>query len=111
MTKLYSNENFPLPAVEELRALGHDVITSFEAGQANRLVPDKEVLNYAKEQGRAVITLNRRDFIKLHRLAPRHAGIIVCSVDPDNSAMAGRIDESIREQNPLDNKLIRINKE
>jgi hypothetical protein len=32
MARLYSNENFPLPVVEKLRALGHDVLTVQEAG-------------------------------------------------------------------------------
>ena len=27
MARLYSNENFPLPVVERLRALGHEVLT------------------------------------------------------------------------------------
>lgn len=30
MARLYANENFPLPAVEELRRLGHDVLTTYE---------------------------------------------------------------------------------
>jgi hypothetical protein len=34
MAKLYSNENFPLPVVEELRQLGHDVLTIQETGKA-----------------------------------------------------------------------------
>jgi uncharacterized protein DUF5615 len=29
---LYADENFPLRVVEELRRLGHDVITTFEDG-------------------------------------------------------------------------------
>lgn len=28
MARLYSNENFPLPVVVALRALGHDVVTT-----------------------------------------------------------------------------------
>jgi hypothetical protein len=28
MARLYSNENFPLPVVEELRRLGHEVLTT-----------------------------------------------------------------------------------
>ena len=32
MARLYANENFPLPVVEELRHLGHDVLTMQEAG-------------------------------------------------------------------------------
>lgn len=36
--------NFPLRTVEELRRLGHDVLTTYEDGRANRAIPDKEVL-------------------------------------------------------------------
>jgi hypothetical protein len=35
MARLYSNEHFPFPVVEELRRLGHDVLTIQETGQAN----------------------------------------------------------------------------
>ncbi len=35
MVKLYSNKNFPMDIVRELRQLGYDVLTSYEAGQAN----------------------------------------------------------------------------
>ena len=34
--KFYSNENFHLGAAEQLRSLGDDVLTSLEAGSANR---------------------------------------------------------------------------
>ncbi len=34
MAHLYGNENFPLPVVEALRRLGHEVLTSHEAGNA-----------------------------------------------------------------------------
>ena len=47
MARLYSNENFPLPVVEALRRRGHDVLTTLEAGQANRGIPDDEVLRFA----------------------------------------------------------------
>ena len=29
IARLYSNENFPLDIVKKLRALGHDVLTSY----------------------------------------------------------------------------------
>ena len=35
MARFYSNENFPKRVVEELRRLGHDVLTSYEAGRAS----------------------------------------------------------------------------
>ena len=34
MMTLYANENFPLPVVAALRALGYDVLTTQEAGNA-----------------------------------------------------------------------------
>jgi hypothetical protein len=48
MTHLNSNENFPLPVVEELRQLGHDVLTIQEAGQANQAMSDESVLGFVK---------------------------------------------------------------
>ena len=56
MARLYSNENFPLPAVQELRSLGHDVLTSQDAGKAQQSIPDEDVLAFASEQGRALLT-------------------------------------------------------
>jgi hypothetical protein len=47
MAAIYSNENFPKRVGEELRRLGHDVLTSYEAGQANQKIPDDQVLAYA----------------------------------------------------------------
>ncbi len=51
MARFYSNENFPLRAVQSLRALGHDVLTSLEADRANQKIPDAEVLRYERKQG------------------------------------------------------------
>jgi predicted nucleic acid-binding protein len=83
MVALYANENFPRQVVEALRALGHDVLTTAEAGNAGRALPDAEVLAFAREAGRAVVTLNRRDFIRLHAAVAEHAGIVVCTQDAD----------------------------
>ena len=70
MARFYSNENFPIPVVHELRALGHDVVTIQEQGRAGEAVPDPEVLEFAVSMSRAVLTLNRRDFIRLHQQQP-----------------------------------------
>ena len=45
--RTYSNENFPLPVVSAIRALGHDVLTSNDADKANEAIPDDEVLRFA----------------------------------------------------------------
>jgi predicted nuclease of predicted toxin-antitoxin system len=78
MIKFYSNEHFPLDWVYELRKLGYDVLTSQEAGQANQSISDLDVLKFAQENERVVITLNRQDFIDLHKQAKNHSGIIIC---------------------------------
>lgn len=59
---LYSNENFDNRVVRELRRLGHNVLTTFEAGRANQQIGDDEVLSFAIQEKRAVLTFNRRHF-------------------------------------------------
>jgi hypothetical protein len=38
--RFYANENLMTELVETLRQLGHDVLTSYEAGNANQGIPD-----------------------------------------------------------------------
>ena len=110
MASLYSNENFPKRVVEELRRLGHDVITSYEAGRANQKIPDEQVLAYATEQNRGVLTLNRFDFIRLHQETQgAHAGIIVCTRDDaDPQALAVRIHSTLAATGNTAGQLLRV---
>ncbi len=110
MARLYSNENFPLPVVEELRRLGHDVLTVAEAGKAEQAISDPEVLVFATTEGRAVLTINRKHFVRLHSENANHAGIIVCSLDMDFAGQAERISSAIALQGDLNGQLIRINR-
>ncbi len=110
MTRLYGNENFPLPVVEALRAFGHDVLTTQDAGKAGQAIPDEQVLAFAIVKQRAVLTINRKHFIRLHREQPAHAGIIVCTLDPDFNGQAERIHHAITELESLNGQLIRINR-
>ncbi|MBD2681127.1 MULTISPECIES: DUF5615 family PIN-like protein [Nostoc] len=112
MTKFYANENFPIDLVKELRQLGYDVLTSYEAGQANQSISDEEVLNFAHEQQRVMITLNREDFISLHKQGQNHSGIIICKEDRDYKGQGGIIyDFLIQNTQPLTRRLIRIKKQ
>lgn len=110
MTRLYANENFPRPAVLELRRLGHDVLTVQEAGSAGQAIPDEEVLRFAHSEGRAVLTLNRRHFVRLHSARPEHSGIVVCSVDPDSVRQAARVHAAIQPLPSLAGQLVRVNR-
>lgn len=110
MARLYSNENFPLPVVEALRLLGHDVLTIQETGQADRAMPDEAVLAFARSEGRVLLTFNRRHFIRLHTEQPEHAGIIVCTYDPDFSALAQRIERELAATADMASQLRRVNR-
>lgn len=67
MLKFYSNENFPMEMVYLLRSLGYNVLTSYEAGQANQKIPDEQVLIYATNAARIVITENIAIFSQINR--------------------------------------------
>jgi predicted nuclease of predicted toxin-antitoxin system len=111
MADLYVDENFAFAVVEELRKLGHDILTAQDAGQANQQIADDAVLAYATSLGRAVLTLDRRHFIRLHlRGTATHMGIIVCTDDQDFPALAQRIHQRLVAEGPLANKLIRVNR-
>jgi predicted nuclease of predicted toxin-antitoxin system len=108
MARLYANENFPVEGVQRLRDLGHDVLTTHDMGQSNQGIEDDAVLRFAAESDRCVVTINRKDFMRLHRTYPFHAGIIVCTENRDYQAFANRIHESILLEGELAAKLVRV---
>ncbi|CAA9557543.1 MAG: hypothetical protein AVDCRST_MAG18-802 [uncultured Thermomicrobiales bacterium] len=110
MARLYADENFPFLVVERLRGLGHNVLTSREAGNAGCSVPDEDVLSFAIAERRAVLTLNPLHVIRLHRATPAHAGIIVCTFDADFVGQAARIDQVIHSTGELAGCLLRVNR-
>jgi predicted nuclease of predicted toxin-antitoxin system len=110
MARLYANENLPEPVALELRRLGHDVVTMRESGHAGRSMADRDVLEFATQNGRCVVTLNRRHFVRLHGADPNHAGIVVCTFDADLGALARRIHESIVATPSLTGVLVRVNR-
>jgi Domain of unknown function (DUF5615) len=60
MARLYSNENLAIDLVEALRKFNYDLLSSYDAGQANQGIPDDEVLEYA--------TLNKTQICTRFRL-------------------------------------------
>jgi predicted nuclease of predicted toxin-antitoxin system len=109
--RFYSNENFPIVMVNLLRADGHDVLTSYEAGQANQRIPDDQVLQYATAENRILITENRQDFIDLHRETKFHSGMIIFKSDRD---YVGKVkvmtDFMAQDVQSLENRLLRVMK-
>ena len=87
------------------------MLTSLEAGRANQKISDSEVLAFAINEGRALITLNRRHFVKLHDSTLAHRGIVVCTFDANFEDQATRVHAAIADFQSLDGKLIRVNRE
>jgi predicted nuclease of predicted toxin-antitoxin system len=109
MASLYSNENLSIDLVERIREFGYDVLTSYQAGQANQGIPDDEVLAYATANQRSVITFNRDDFVALHRSSIDHAGVIVCKDDRDYLQQAQALHAFLATQtDSLQNRLVRV---
>jgi hypothetical protein len=82
-----------------------------ETGKAEQSWPDEAVLEFANQDDRALLTLNRKHFVRLHNQGVEHAGIVACTVDPDFLGQAQRIDLAIRAvEGGLDGKLLRVNR-
>lgn len=67
--------------VNLLNAAGHDILTINEAGMAGSL--DEEVLAYAHQQNRILLTRNCDDFLALHQSDLTHAGILTVYQDAE----------------------------
>lgn len=79
MIKLYLDENIPEAIAIALRLRGYDVLTVKEANLKG--LSDKDQLIYATKKGRALVTFNVADFVKLHnefiKSSKAHKGIIL----------------------------------
>lgn len=111
MFSFYANENLSSIIVKELRHLGYDVLTSYEAGNANQKIPDEQVLSEATQQQRSVITFNRDDFLKLHRSGFRHAGIIALKEDRERLRQVLTLHQYLSLQESLQGRFIQVLKE
>lgn len=108
--RFLADENFPFPVTLELRLLGHEVVTLEELGKSDQGLSDEGVLRLAVERDLALLTINRRHFVRLHERTPRHSGIVVCSLDLDFPGQAGRISEALERHGSVAGKLLRINR-
>lgn len=77
--RLYFDRHIMTRLAVDLRGRGYDVLTTEEAGKDT--AADKEQLDFATAEKRAILTFNIRDFAPLHEewqaAGLPHAGIIV----------------------------------
>ena len=79
--RLYTDEMIPARLAAALRRLGYDVVSCRDVGRANRAIPDEDQLDYAAQDGRAILTFNMVDYVTLDQTwkatGRQHYGIIV----------------------------------
>ena len=95
---LSANENFPLDAVDALRAAGHDTAWIRTASPG---VPDAVVLARAVAQGRVLVTFDK-DFgdLAFHSGLPTGCGVILFRLRAGTSAeLATQIVAAIAQRN------------
>lgn len=69
----------------------------------------REVLAFAASGGRVLLTQNRLHFLRLHRGgAVKHAGIMICTFDPDFGRLAERIHEQVSRATEMSGSLFRV---
>jgi len=76
--------------------------------KADQSIPDPQVLQYASEVERILLTFNKWDFVKLHERMPDHAGIIACTEDRDTEGLAKRIHAALEANPDMKGKLVRV---
>lgn len=111
MARLLADEHFPAGIVNALRRLGYDVVTvrQVNASKSGDAMPDDLVLQLAASQQRVVLTMNRKDYRRLHRENASHAGILCCT-DPGEQPekkVARKIDAFLKT-NEMNSRFERI---
>lgn len=111
--RLLLDEMYPALVAHELQRRGHDVVSVHETPGSG--TADEEVLEYAREQGRALLTENVRDYRPLAEAlltaGARHSGLVFTTEKrwprSNPGALIGALDqllESTPEQ-PVDREL------
>lgn len=92
------DENLPLQTAFRLKALGHDVHTTYEEGLSGCV--DREIWEAAQREERCLITQDL-DFSDVRRFAPgEHHGILLIRLNsPSRMRLIERIEELFQSEN------------
>ena len=110
LTHLSDPHLAPLPKPHWSELLSKRVTGYINWQRRRRFIHDADVLALAVAAQRIVVTLNRRHFIRLHHTTPTHAGMVVCTFDPDFAALAQRIHSALEAQPQMAGQLVRVNR-
>jgi hypothetical protein len=111
---IFADANLPKELADGLRALGYDVLTVQQYQKSSRPehgLSDELVLQTAVKFRRIICTLDRFDFLALHRANPSHKGMILIKRGRKSNLrrILSHIDDAIKSLAPLDGKAIRVN--
>lgn len=105
---LLADEDFDFPIVLKLRELGIDIITVADLLLDNQGTPDTDIYKVATDHGRAVVTFNRKDFLRIHNQSTRHSGIIVCKRNTPVALLVQKISDLVQSTVDFSGQLHRI---
>ena len=117
MAQLYTDHNVAVRVAEILHQSGHEALIARDVGLAR--AEDDEHLLFAVQQGRTLLTHNRKDFILLHNAlcrwsaawpaqpAPHHFGILVLQQDIGAAELSHAVDSFLASAPYLPNELYR----
>jgi hypothetical protein len=67
------------------------------------------VLEFSTQEQRILLTINRKDFFRLHRYGNlKHAGIVACAQDSNPGALAQKIHHAVRDLESCEGKFIKV---
>ncbi len=102
--KLFTDEHVHSGLANALRRHGCDAVSCLEANRVNQGISDEAQLAYATEYGRAMLTNNMIDFIRLDqtwkRNGQQHAGIILYTRINTFGELLRRIEQHLAATDP-----------
>jgi uncharacterized protein with PIN domain len=104
--RLYTDEMIHGGLAAALRARGYDVLSCQEAARSNQAISDEEQLQFATQQGRAILTYNIGHFVRLDaqwkQAGRQHAGIVVTAEVADLGTLLRRVERHLETYEPAD---------
>jgi hypothetical protein len=102
--RLYTDEHIFKDLARALRRRAYDAESCQEAGRADQGISDEDHLAHAAQRGRAIVTFNVSDFVRLDidwkRAGRQHAGIIVSARVDDFGELLRRAERHLNTYPP-----------
>jgi len=109
MARFFQDEHLSYKTADQLRAMGHDVLMTEDAGRKS--LKDFDQLTFCTGENRIMITINRKDFMMHDTYWPHHKGIISIKELIPEEARARYLDAIVQEHASLEGSHVRANRD